>query len=737
AVKLADEAEGHAADAKSQADAANTAAQTAIAGANIASGHAYAASQAAVDAGNAAVQVAAPANDAVQLGAPYVTTDSAAGLAVLTGQSTKTIAEQQQAVAEAHAQNAQEAAAQAASTANAATGDAKAAYTLAAEAAGYAADARASAKQALDYSAEAAGYASQAAQSLARTIAYDQQATADAKAADDAAGRADGYATQARDSADAAALDAQAARDAASQAEQAATDARAAAKDADAQATAAEEAAKDAQKYAESAQQAATEAANAQANQQVGTGAGTGVANSFYVVDKIDPIGDPHQDNDCVIDVGFSGCTVQFTLHFNATVSFYVCTNPDVPATESGCPQEDTVFVGTNTFTNLSQQITRYFTKLELIEGISKIIAKVAWAILAQDFVDCWHGSAGGCAWAATNFLPGKKIGEAIDAIRAFDAALRTGVGVEDAFRALKGLDVDAATLAGVERTFDIYEELVTTCRVNSFPAGTRVLMADGSTKDIADLHPGDVVAAGDGGVGSPQARAVTRTFRHDTEHLVDVVVDTGEQVSTTTGHRFYVVGRGWTLASDLKAGYRLRTRAGTTRTVTALKDRDNLAPRQVFDLSVADLHAFYVLAGATPVLVHNCADLIADDAKFSEAHTLDEHVDPNEDEAIALAKKKRDEGKGDVNSVFVDLQTAQQVVDYALVNKAGMISKWLSREKTPQKVITGTFGAKESIGWVAHADEKITQAGNRFTIILKRAEGHKSGFFVLTAYPS
>ena len=106
AVELADEAAKLAKDAKSQADAANKEAARALAASAKAAGFAYVTAQAAADAGNAAAQVAKPANDAIQLGSPNIDTDSAAGLVVLTGQASKSIGEQQQAVADAHAKNA-------------------------------------------------------------------------------------------------------------------------------------------------------------------------------------------------------------------------------------------------------------------------------------------------------------------------------------------------------------------------------------------------------------------------------------------------------------------------------------------------------------------------------------------------------------------------------------------------------------------------------------------------------
>lgn len=606
AVELANEAQQHAKSAKAQADAASRETAKAVAASAKAAGYAHVTAQAAADAGNAAAQVAAPANDAIQLGSPYITTDSAAGLAVLTGQSSKTIAEQQKAVADAHAKNAQQEAATAKALADQATGDTKAAYTHAANAAAHAATARTYSKEALNYAAEAADHAANAQKSLARTIDHDQQATEDAAAADRAADRAEGYAKDARDSADQAALDAQGARDAAAAAEQSARDARAAADRADAEATAAEEAAKDAQKYAESAQQAAESAERKQANQQVSTGAGTGVGGTWYVVDEGSiEITDAKQKNDCVIEIGFEGCTVTFTVTFSAVVDFYLCTSPDVPASAGGCPAQDTLLIESKRIPGLKKEITDHFTKWELIE--QTLTYKIIRAVLVQDFVDCWHGSAGGCAWALSNFIPGKAFGKVFEGIRALDAAMKTGVGVRDAFKALKALDLDPGTLAKLNQTINAYEDLYTACKVNSFPGSTQVLMADGSRRPISQVGVGDLVKATDPASGQSVARQVTDTFKHDTQRLVDITVAGGGKLASTAGHKFYVVDRGWTLVSDLRVGDRLRTPDGSVRAVTALQDRSRLAPRTVYDLTVADLHTFFVLAGATPVLVHNC----------------------------------------------------------------------------------------------------------------------------------
>ncbi|MGX5214883.1 RICIN domain-containing protein [Streptomyces violaceus] len=452
AVEMADEAEKQAKTAKSHADEANKEAAKALVASVKAAGFAYVTAQAAVDAGNAAAQVAKPANDAIQLGSPYVTTDSAAGLVVLTGQASKTIAEQQKAVADAHAKNAAAEASAAKNLADQAKGDAKAAYQHAANAAAQAATARTFAKEALGYAADAAKAASKAAASLARTVDYNRQATKDAQAADQAAGRAENHAKSARDSADQAALDAQAARSAAAAAEEAAKDARAAANRADAAATEAEEAARDAQKYADEAQAAAESAERKQANQQVASGAGTGIGGTFFVVDEDSiEVTDAKQGNPCELPPGLgTSCTVTFTYKFNATVDFYLCSDPDVPATASGCPASDTVFLGSQTYKDLTKKVTRTFTQADILKGILQTYLKIAKDLLIQDFVDCWHGSAGGCAWAAANFIPGEKIAKGVAALTKLGDALKAGGSITDAWKGVKGAGLGEDVVAGV-----------------------------------------------------------------------------------------------------------------------------------------------------------------------------------------------------------------------------------------------------------------------------------------------
>ncbi|KOX32477.1 hypothetical protein ADL06_10480 [Streptomyces sp. NRRL F-6491] len=488
AVALADEAQRKAKEAKSHADAAAKEAATARAASVKAAGFAYVTARAAAEAGAAASQVAKPANDAIQLGSPYAETDSAASLVVLTGQAAKTIADQQQAVADAHAKNAQAEAVAAKSLADKATGDAKQAYVHAAGAAAHAADARGYAKEALGYAAEAATAAAKAAQSLARTVEYDRKAAEDAAAADRAAGRAEGYARTARDSADQAARDADAARRAASRAEQSAKDARAAADRADTAAAEAEQAAKDALKYAEEAQAAADRAEAAQKNKSIADGGTTGVGGVFYVVDKMVPIGEPEvtKKENCNVIIHVGDCVITAVIRFDAHIDLYLCTADDVPATETGCPSAATVFLGSEVLKNQKTEVTRTLSMAEFNEGIDPVeILFGSWIKCVQKIAPGGEsGSLGGCGWAALDVVTlfaGKLLRPIADAVKALDAAAKTGIGFTDAYRTLRSLGLSEEAIAGISKAQ--FLRLRATCLTAPVASGLRAPPAGGGVQ--------------------------------------------------------------------------------------------------------------------------------------------------------------------------------------------------------------------------------------------------------------
>ncbi|SCE64622.1 RHS repeat-associated core domain-containing protein [Micromonospora mirobrigensis] len=152
-------------------------------------------------------------------------------------------------------------------------------------------------------------------------------------------------------------------------------------------------------------------------------------------------------------------------------------------------------------------------------------------------------------------------------------------------------------------------------CKTNSFVPGTKVLMADGSAKPIEDVKPGDQVVVTDPDTGRTKVETVAATIKGDgVKRLVKITIDTDgkrgsatAEVTATDGHPFWVPELGeWLDAKNLKSGQLLRTSAGTYVQITAI-ERWNAPRATVHNLTVANTHTYYVLAGATPLLVHNC----------------------------------------------------------------------------------------------------------------------------------
>ncbi len=324
-------------------------------------------------------------------------------------------------------------------------------------------------------------------------------------------------------------------------------------------ATEAEEAAGRADEAADEAEAAATRAENAKAQESISTGGATGIGGVF-TRQNMEQVGEAEPQGPCLLGIGFDGCTVKFKLTFNVTVDFYLCQDPGVgdAPTAAHCPTAATTWVGSQRFDNQVAYVDHYFTRWEIVMEMDKAFLKTVWHVLTDDFVQCAKGSVSGCLWAASNFIPGKKIADAVVAIRALDAALKTGVGVADAYRALKAINLDPQVMAAITQQVNIVEDALTACVRNSFPAETGVLMADGTYKSVARVGVGDLVRARDMESGALVARPVTDTFRHDTDRLLDIRLADGSVLTSTSGHKVYVVNRGWTMVADLRVEDRL-----------------------------------------------------------------------------------------------------------------------------------------------------------------------------------
>ncbi|MFJ4436145.1 polymorphic toxin-type HINT domain-containing protein [Streptomyces sp. NPDC088923] len=143
----------------------------------------------------------------------------------------------------------------------------------------------------------------------------------------------------------------------------------------------------------------------------------------------------------------------------------------------------------------------------------------------------------------------------------------------------------------------------------HSFLAGTDVELADGGTKDIEDVDVGDRVLAADPETGKISPRKVVGTIvTHDDKKFTELTVQADgkkSKLTATDTHPFWSPSdKAWINAGDLHPGDRLRSTDDTIVTITAT--RHYTKHQRTYDLTIDRDHTYYVLAGETPVLVHN-----------------------------------------------------------------------------------------------------------------------------------
>jgi RHS repeat-associated protein len=196
---------------------------------------------------------------------------------------------------------------------------------------------------------------------------------------------------------------------------------------------------------------------------------------------------------------------------------------------------------------------------------------------------------------------------------------------------------------------------------LNSFVPGTAVVLADGTTKPIEDVEVGDRVLATDPQTGETQPRPVAATIvGQGVKHLVQITTDNDGDSGDVTGtlvatynHPFWLPELSeWRDATDLESGQWLQTAAGTYVQITAIRRWTQV--EQVYNLNVVGIHTYYVAAGSTPVLVHNCGS-----GSISKK-VMNEHILPRHDASHAEAGKWLNKSK------FEDWVTPSHIRNWA-----------------------------------------------------------------------
>lgn len=355
---------------------------------------------------------------------------------------------------------------------------------------------------------------------------------------------------------------------------------------------------------------------------------------------------------------GKTVCDLPVTVKVTGTIDYYLKTCPEPNLSIAACQGKyttwDTVFIRSEPIN------TQYDTtaKTEYKSTDQRI-----WEALTGDFVKCWNNLSvknASCAWAASNFIPYGALAKGAKGLVAFRFALETGVELEQAKLALQaslegtsdavklkllatadsvtafrnslkdGVGTDAALdalrndhnveralVAELEGEAKVASAVRTACPINSnsFPAGTPVLMADGTSRPIEHVRVGDSVTATDPETGATSTQHVENTIytpddRDFTEFTIAAPNGSTSAITSTSHHPYWSENaHDWRDAADLTAGDTLRTPKGEPVRITDTRHWTTL--QSAYNLTISNVHTYYVLADGTPVLVHNSdADL-------------------------------------------------------------------------------------------------------------------------------
>lgn len=190
----------------------------------------------------------------------------------------------------------------------------------------------------------------------------------------------------------------------------------------------------------------------------------------------------------------------------------------------------------------------------------------------------------------------------------------------------------------------------------NSFLPDTPVVLADGSARPIGEITPGTRVRALDPVTGrvtdEPVLARITGSGAKSLDRLTVAADGAGVTVTATTNHPFWDQDRrGWVDAGDLRVGDHLATDDGRAATVAATAPYP--ATLTVDNLTVADVHTYYVRVGGVDVLVHNAPKKFCGlraDKKGEDWRTKGFHVHmPNDDKEVSFYGEPRTNPKGEI----------------------------------------------------------------------------------------
>ncbi|WP_300383915.1 polymorphic toxin-type HINT domain-containing protein, partial [Clostridium sp.] len=134
------------------------------------------------------------------------------------------------------------------------------------------------------------------------------------------------------------------------------------------------------------------------------------------------------------------------------------------------------------------------------------------------------------------------------------------------------------------------------------FVAGTMIATELGD-KPIENIEVGDKVYSQNVDTGEKGYKEVKNVFIKETSILIHLEID-GDKIEATENHPFWVKGKGWVEAEDLKVGEKVTLKTGKIATVENVTVEKLYKPIKVYNFEVEDWHTYFV--SEVGVLVHN-----------------------------------------------------------------------------------------------------------------------------------
>jgi len=133
------------------------------------------------------------------------------------------------------------------------------------------------------------------------------------------------------------------------------------------------------------------------------------------------------------------------------------------------------------------------------------------------------------------------------------------------------------------------------------FSAGTNVKTDEGY-KTIEDIKVGDMVQTKDEETGEVGYHPVEELFQRETEETYQVTVK-GTTITTTEEHPFWITGKGWVEAKDLKEGDKLQDPDGKEYPIEKIEIKNERTT--VYNFRVQGVHNYFVTE--LQIWTHNC----------------------------------------------------------------------------------------------------------------------------------